>query len=268
MTTRAPAPARPGPAAVVIDATGLHYRVLNERIHAAVAAGARSIVLEGVCGQRYIGDGLEGDLAIEVRGVPGSDLGAFMRGPRIDVRANAQDGVGNTMSDGLVAVHGDAGDIPGHSMRGGRVYIRGDAGYRVGIHMKAYGDEFPVVIVGGTVRDFVGEYMAGGLLVVLGLPGGHGRPPGRANDAGRLLGDFAGTGMHGGAILVRGAVDPRCVGREVAIDPAGPADLAALGRFLPEFCAAFGLDAAPVMAGPFQRLSPRSNRPYGALYAY
>ncbi len=36
---------------------------------------------------------------------------------------------------------------------------------RVGIHMKAYKDMFPVVIIEGKVRDFLGEYMTGGLLV-------------------------------------------------------------------------------------------------------
>lgn len=33
-------------------------------------------------------------------------------------------------------------------MRGGRIYVRGDAGYRTGIHMKAYEDKTPVMIIG------------------------------------------------------------------------------------------------------------------------
>ena len=30
-------------------------------------------------------------------------------------------------------------------------------------------DDYPVIMIGGSSRDFLGEYMAGGLLVVLGL---------------------------------------------------------------------------------------------------
>lgn len=40
---------------------------------------------------------------IEIEGVPGEDLAAFMDGPRIIVHNNAQDGVGNTMNSGQVS---------------------------------------------------------------------------------------------------------------------------------------------------------------------
>ena len=56
-------------------------------------------------------------------------------------------------------------------MRSGKIFIKGDVGYRVGIHMKAYENLYPVIIIGGTAQDFLGEYMAGGLLIVLGLNG-------------------------------------------------------------------------------------------------
>ena len=35
--------------------------------------------------------------------------------------------------------------------------------------MKAYRNSFPVIVIGGCTGDFLGEYMAGGLIVVLGL---------------------------------------------------------------------------------------------------
>ncbi|MFQ6067665.1 MAG: hypothetical protein ACE5K3_10385 [bacterium] len=35
-------------------------------------------------------------------------------------------------------------------------------------HLKAYQDVCPVIIIGGTARDFLGEYMAEGLIVILG----------------------------------------------------------------------------------------------------
>mgnify|MGYP002508363490 CR=1 FL=1 len=44
-----------------------------------------------------------------------------------------------------------------------------NAGYRAGIHMKAYKDKVPVMVIGGTAGSFLGEYQAGGVIVVLGL---------------------------------------------------------------------------------------------------
>ncbi|HID18060.1 TPA: hypothetical protein EYP27_00795, partial [Candidatus Bathyarchaeota archaeon] len=125
--------------------------------------------LKNVNGQRCIGGGIRAKVKIIVEGVPGNDLAAFMDGPTIIVKSNAQDCVGNTMNDGKVVVHGNAGDALGYGMRGGRLFIKGDVGYRVGIHMKAYMDKNPVLIAGGFARDFLGEYMAGGFLIVLGL---------------------------------------------------------------------------------------------------
>jgi glutamate synthase domain-containing protein 3 len=253
-----PSPAR-APAAAEIDAAGLPSRALNERVRAALKAGAPEIVLRRVGGQRYIGAGLAGGARIVVEGVPGNDLACFMAGPRIEVRGNAQDGVGNTMGGGSVVIHGQAGDVLGYSMRGGRIFVRGNAGYRVGIHMKAYRDRSPVVIVGGTVRAYFGEYMAGGTLAVLGIGRAEGEP---------LAGDFIGTGMHGGEIYLRGSVEPRQLGREVgavAIDDAG------WERFRPHleaFAQAFGLDAAQFPRASFTRLKPVSHRPYGKIYVH
>ena len=242
----------------VIDANGVHYKVLNEMVHRALEEGAKRIILENVAGQRYIGDGLKGeDIEIVIRGTPGNDLAAFMDGPRIVVEGNAQDGVGNTMNRGEVIIYGDAGDILGYSMRGGRIFVRGDVGYRVGIHMKAYKDLFPVVIVGGGTKDFLGEYMAGGLLVVLGLEG---------ND--ELVGDFVGTGMHGGSIFVRGEVDERTLGKEVKIARPDEDDMTLLHRHLSDFCRCFDVDLEEILREPFLKLYPYTYRPYGRLYAY
>ena len=80
-------------------------------------------------------------------------------------------------------------------MRGGKLYIEGNVGYRVGIHMKSYKEQFPVMIIGGRAEDFFGEYMAGGILVLLGLNAG-------ADDS-SIVGNYIGTGMHGGVIYLR-----------------------------------------------------------------
>jgi len=112
-----------GDSVVKIDATGIYYRVLNARLRDIVKNGTQKIELHNVNGQRYIGTDLDRLVDIEIFGTPGNDLGAFMDGPRIIVRGNAQDGCGNTMNSGEIIVHGHAGDIVGLSARGGRIFI-------------------------------------------------------------------------------------------------------------------------------------------------
>ena len=248
-----------GDRVVSIDAGGLHYRQLNVLLREAVAGGARRIALHNVCGQRYIGTDLEGPVAIDIYGTPGNDLGAFMDGPRLTVHGNAQDGCGNTMNGGEIVVHGHAGDIAGLSARGGEIFIRDDVGYRAGIHMKEFGDKRPVLVIGGTAQDFAGEYMAGGVLVLLGLTLDEGEPH-RAH--------FIGTGMHGGVIYVRGTVEQFQLGREVGVAELDEGDSAVLGQLVGEFCAHFGLDAQDIGGRQFVKLFPRWLRPYGRLYAY
>lgn len=245
--------------AVVMDARGLGHRELNKRIRAALADGAREILLRNVCGQRYIGAGLRDDINIVVEGVPGNDLACFMDGPRIDVRGNTQDGVANTMSSGTVVVHGHAGDVLAYAMRGGRIFVRGDAGYRVGIHMKEYGARVPIVIVGGKAGDYFGEYMAGGTLVLLGLD----HPKGA-----RLAGDFLGTGMHGGQILLRGTVEDWQLGREVGRVELNDACWFELQRNLADFAREFALEENGFRREEFTRLMPVCHRPYGKIYVY
>ena len=243
-----------------IDAAELHYRDLNAKVRAALDGGERELVLENVLGQRYIGTGITCPQArIEIRGVPGNDLAAFTNGPRIVVRGNAQDAVGNTMNAGTLVIHGDAGDLLGHSMRGGTIYVKGNAGYRVGIHMKAYGQRFPVVVVGGAVRDYAGEYMAGGLLVVLGLGVPRGEP---------VAGRYLGTGMHNGEMWVRKPISAHQLGKEVGLVPVGDAEWEAFRVHLEPYCAEFGLDREALKRDDYVLLRPTSLRPYGTLYVY
>ena len=242
-----------------ICAREVHYKDLNEKIHQSVARGEGKIFLDDVNGQRYIGGGLKGNIHITINGVPGNDLASFLDGPTIFVNENAQDGVGNTMNAGKVVIRGDAGDIIGYAMRGGRIFIRGNVGYRVGIHMKSFKENLPVIIIGGGAGGFLGEYMAGGLLVVLGLHQGNKHP---------LVGNYVGTGMHGGTIYVRGDVRDYQVGREVGIRRPTRQDLTDLREFLGEFCGDLGLDVEKVMSKKFTKLIPYSSRPYGKLYAY
>ena len=245
--------------AVRIDARGLRYRELNARLREVVSNGVQKVELHNVYGQRYIGTDLNRPVEIEIFGTPGNDLGAFMDGPRITVHGNAQDGCGNTMNSGEIIVHGHAGDIAGLSARGGKLFVRDDVGYRAGIHMKEYQDRKPVVVIGGTAQDFVGEYMAGGVLILLGLNLGGG---------GYHQAKFIGTGMHGGVIYIRGNVKEYQLGKEVGIAPLEEKDYQVLQKFVGEFAAHFGYEAGEILKHDFIKLFPRWLRPYGRLYAY
>lgn len=242
-----------------IDATNLHYRQLNEQIKSAAAAGERHFHLANICGHRYLGCGMHTPVTIDIDGIPGNDLGAFMSGPRLHCSGNAQDGIANTMDDGLVVVPGHAGDVMGYSMRGGCVYVRGNAGYRIGIHMKSYEGKEPTVIIGGRVRDFCGEYLAGGKLIVLGLD----VPPGEP-----LVGRYCATGMHGGTLYVRGEVPEAHVRAGIAVEEADETDHQTLRTLLAPYCEQFGLSLDEILSAPFTKLTPRTTRPFGQLYAY
>ena len=241
-----------------IDAKGLHYRELNERLRAALAEGSTRIVLDNVNGHRYIGTGVCSNAEVIINGVPGNDLAAFGDGLRITVNANAQDAVANTMNSGELVIHGSTADILGYAMRGGRVFVKGNVGYRVGIHMKEYQDIKPVLIVGGRAGDFLGEYMAGGDLLLLGL----GLGPGEA-----LTGDYAGTGMHGGRMFIRGEVAPHLLGKEVAVRDMSCEEVEYTSDLVRQYGAHFGVDADDVLKVPFTKLVPVTSRPYGRLYA-
>ena len=244
---------------VLIDATGVYYRDLNARLRELVAQGVQRIEIRNVCGQRYLGTDLRRNVHIDVYGTPGNDLGAFMDGPRIVVHGNAQDGCANTMNNGEIIVHGHAGDITGFAMRGGKVFVKEDVGYRVGIHMKEYQEKRPSLVIGGTAQDFLGEYMAGGILVVLGLNLKSGQFH-RAN--------FIGTGMHGGVIYLRGQVRDYQLGKEVGVLEPSEQDEESLSRLVGEFAGHFGYDADEILRAPFLKLVPLHLRPYGRLYAY
>ena len=241
-----------------INADGIHYRQLNEQIHAALAGGAKDVILDNVRGQRYLGTGLDNSVCLTINGVPGNDLGTFMNGAEAIVNGNAQDGVGNTMNDGKIVIRGDAGDILGYSQRGGKIFVQGSVGYRAGIHMKAYEDRLPVVVIGQTAKDYLGEYMAGGMLAVLNLDSNDSSP----------VGEYVGTGMHGGIIYLRGWVEPHQLGREVGTDRLNDSDWSALSEILGEYCRDLDLNPSDFCCDDFVKLTPRSSRPYGRLYAY
>jgi glutamate synthase domain-containing protein 3 len=239
-----------------IDAEGMYYKELNSLLRLISSNGAERIEIHNVYGQRYIGTDLETDKQIDIYGTPGNDLGAFMSGPRIVVHGNAQDGCGNTMNDGQIVVHGQAGDLTGHSMRGGKIFVRDDVGYRVGIHMKEYKHKVPNIVIGGVAGDFLAEYMAGGVIIVLGL---------NLQEGECCKARFVGTGMHGGVIYERGDILEAVKGTKVM--KVGKRDRKVIESLVKEYCEHFGVDFEKVMSGKFSKIVPLSKRPYGALYS-
>lgn len=215
------------------------------------------ITLYGVNGQRYIGCGLK-DKHIIVNGVPGNALGALMDGSVLEVRNNAQDATGDTMNDGKIFIDGNCGDAVGYAMRGGAIYIKGSAGYRAGIHMKAYKEKQPLLVIGERAGSFLGEYQAGGTIIVLGINQG-GRPP---------VGYFCGTGMHGGVMYLCCDTLPVDLPAQVAAREAEEADKEKISLAIEPFCTAFSLDKEVLLQQHFFVLSPNSSTPYKQLYTY
>ncbi|CAA7600691.1 Glutamate synthase, alpha subunit, C-terminal [Acididesulfobacillus acetoxydans] len=241
----------------VLNAKGVYYRELNRQIRAQFASGVEEVRVQNVNGQRYIGDGISGSQRLILEGTPGNDLAAYMDGLELIVEGNAQDAMANTMNKGRIIVHGHAGDTVGYAMRGGEIYIRDSVGYRVGIHMKEYLDRVPAIVIGGTGGEFFGEYMAGGVLMLLGL--------GLA-DAAPIVGSYCGTGMHGGVMYIRGEVEEYKLGKEVKSVSLTAEDEEKIQHYVSEYVRYFGGDAAQILARPFNKLIPANKRPYGDLY--
>lgn len=231
---------------------GLHFQALGEEIRCCKDS---TVELCGVCGQRYIGAAAR-DKHIRMTGTPGNALGAYLDGGTIEVYGNAQDATGDTMNEGVIKIHGSAGDATGYAMRGGKIFIEGDTGYRAGVHMKAYEEKTPAIVVGGRAGSFLGEYQAGGVIVVLGIGNTGGEAP---------VGYFCGTGMHGGRIYLRSSVLPRSLPEQVCAERCTDADFEAVRPILEEFSASFGRGET-FSAEEFYVLSPNTKNPYKKLY--
>ncbi len=225
------------------------FSEVNTQIRELVGNGTNQIVLENTLGQRYLACAAPEGASFEVHGIPGNDMGAYMNGARIEVFGNAQDQVGNTMNDGEIIIHGHCGDAAGYGMRGGSIFVEGNCGWRVGIHMKRYKDKNPTIFIGGDAGDFLGEYMAGGRIILLGTPGDH-----------------LATGMHGGEIFLAHEIEEHQVSWSLVQEKVGADDLPRLQADLDRYAELFG-HSCEVPAEEFYKLRPKSKRPYGSIYA-
>ena len=234
-----------------INAEGRDYQELNEQIREA----GNSCTITNCCGQRFLAAGMS-NKEIAIEGIPGNALGAYLNGAKITVYANAQDAVGDTMNAGRIVIHGSIGDAAGYAMRGGEIFVQGNAGYRAGIHMKEYEDKVPVIVIGGCAGSFLGEYQAGGVIMVLGLNRGNKR----------IVHNFPCTGMHGGKLILRGECADIQFPSQVSARTASEEDMTLIRRLIEKYCSLFNADCEEILDAPFTVITPDSANPYKQMY--
>ncbi|WP_264175632.1 GltB/FmdC/FwdC-like GXGXG domain-containing protein [Ructibacterium gallinarum] len=234
-----------------ISARNTDYKELN----AALRDAKGDCSITDCLGQRFIAAGMS-DKNIKITGIPGNALGAYLNGAVLEVMGNAQDAVGDTMNDGKIIVHGNIGDAAGYAMRGGKIFVKGNAGYRAGIHMKAYKEKQPIMVIGGKCGSFLGEYQAGGTIIVLGL----------SNDRKNIVGNYPSTGMHGGKIYLRSDCHGIKFPSQVTAHAADATDIEQIRPAVSEFAELFGLNAEEILSAPFTVVTPDSKNPYKQMY--
>jgi len=224
------------------------YREINAKIRELIAEGEHDFVLEDVFGQRYLAGGLPAGNRLEIHGTPGNDMSSYMDGAEVEVFGNGQDQIGNTMNGGLVVIHGHCGDAAGYAMRGGEIFVRDYVGWRIGIHMKEYREQRPSIVIGGDAGAFLGEYMAGGVVVLLGRPG-----------------RYLGSGMHGGVMYIRDGIDEDEVSPGLVQEACSAEDLETIRGYLDRYNAFFDMNVS-VDDELFTKVRPKSSRPYATMY--
>ena len=234
-----------------ISALNIDFKDLNKKIKTA----SDDVNIYDCYGQRFIGCSLK-EKTVTINGTPGNALGSYLDGAVIKVNGNVQDAVGDTMNDGKIIVYGNAGDALGYSMRGGTIFVKGNSGYRTGIHMKEYKDKKPVIVVGGNAGSFLGEYLAGGLIIVLGINSEQHLP----------VGNFTGTGMHGGCIFIRTNKELIGLPSQVTSEIASKNDLKKIIPYLTEFAECFDFDSKQLLNDNYYILKPNGKNPYQQLY--
>ena len=237
-----------------ITAGAMHFKDLNGLVR---ESEEKNITIDNCMGQRYIGAASSGK-KITINGTPGNALGCYLNGSDIIVNGNAQDATGDTMNTGRIIVKGNCGDTTGYGMRGGKIFAHGDSGYRTGIHMKSYIGNPPVVIIGGAAGTFLGEYQAGGYIIVLGMN----------TQKKSIVGNFCGTGMHGGKMYLRCSIDqiPDSMPAQVQAEFATPEDMAEIDEYLDEYCKLLKEDKKKILDHQFVVITPNSANPYHNLY--
>lgn len=241
---------------MVIEAGLTRYEQVNDLIKAELES-KNKVTVNNVNGQRYIGCALDAGKTIEVHGTPGNDMACYLNGGRVVVYGNCQDAVGNTMNGGEIVVHGHSGDAMGYGMRDGQIYIKDNVACRGGIHMKEFREMRPVLVIGKNAGSFLGEYMAGGTIVLLGLKLKRGE---------KLFGTHCASGMHGGKIFVRGNFPKENLSPNIKVTNLDAEDVKELEQYVKRYCKHFDADYDRIMSKKFKKLVPATSRPYANLY--
>lgn len=182
-----------------IDARNISYNQLNYAIAEVAKTGKKEITVANVMGHRFIGINFKRlgirKIRVNLYGVVGNALANLNEDNEFYVYGNVADDCGDTMHGGKIVIYGDARDVLAQAFQNGKIFVKGNAGNRVGIQMREYRDSRPYLIIGGFVDDYLGEYMAGGVILVLGI-----------NVRREPIGNYVGSGMIGGRIYIRGKV--------------------------------------------------------------
>jgi NADPH-dependent glutamate synthase beta subunit-like oxidoreductase/glutamate synthase domain-containing protein 3/NAD-dependent dihydropyrimidine dehydrogenase PreA subunit len=183
-----------------VDGHRIESRVLEEQIQNAVAQGHTRLHIKAY-GQHGIGGRLwkAGDqkVHIKISGPVGQRTGSLgFDNTRIDIMGATSDDIGWLNAGAEIVVHGNAANGACNGMAQGKVWVAGNIGAR-GMTMTKRNPRFapPELWVLGSVGDYFGEFMAGGVAVVC----GH-----EPQDAANVLGYRPMVGMVGGEVLFRG----------------------------------------------------------------
>ncbi|MBR4766628.1 MAG: hypothetical protein IK085_07695 [Clostridia bacterium] len=232
------------------------YSEVNEEIKSELLS-KNKVTVTDVNGQRYLGCALDAGKTLEIHGTAGNDLAFCLNGGKIVLHGHGQDAVGNTMGGGEIIIHGHAGDALGYGMRDGQIYVRNNVCCRGGIHMKEFRSMKPVLVIGSSAGSFLGEYMAGGTIVLLGLDLKRGE---------KIFGTHCASGMHGGKIFVRGSFPRENLSPNIKAVSLTAEDEKELKEFIVKYCHYFKTDYENIMSKPFVKLIPETSRPYANLY--
>ena len=115
----------------------------------------------------------------------------------------------------------------------------------------------PVLVIGTNAGSFLGEYMAGGTIVLLGLNLKRGE---------KLFGTHCASGMHGGKIFVRGSFPRENLSPNIKAVSLNDDDRKELDSYIRKYCRCFDADYDEIMKKPFMKLIPETSRPYANLY--
>ncbi len=182
------------------DRYRLDSRVLEEQIQDAVTRGYRYLKIKAY-GQHGIGGRLwkagNETIHLKIDGYTGQRTGSLgFPNTYIEIMGPASDDVGWLNAGAQIIVHGNASNGVANGMAQGKIYVAGNIGAR-GMTMTKHNPRFdpPELWVLGSVGDYFGEFMAGGIAVICGV---------EAQTPDNILGYRPLVGMVGGRVYFRG----------------------------------------------------------------